>query len=114
MNEKVLNQDYAKILSDEAFLKTIIIRTANPENNTNLLRAYEIPIPEVNPEYWSPVEVMNIVYKLKEISQYVDWHGTIINGHTSESISFFALLEAIAGKRKLNELAYLVFNEMYI
>lgn len=114
MGMQTLNEEYMKILLDETFLKTIIIRTASPENNINLLRAYEIPIPEVNPEYWSPVEVMNIVFKLKEISKYVDWHGTILRGNTSETISFFALLEAIAGKRKLNELAYLVFNEMYI
>lgn len=114
MEEHILNEEYAEILCDELFLRTIIVRTASPENDINLLRAYEIPIPEVNPEYWSPVEVMNIVDRLKEISKNIDWNETVLVGHTSEAISFMALLEAISGKRKLNELAYLVFNEMYI
>ena len=114
MDERILNEDYIKPLLDETFLRTIIVRTASPENNIDLLRAYEIPIPEVNPEYWSPVDVMRIVDRLKEISKGIDWNETVLGGHTSEAISFMALLEAIAGKRKLNELAYLVFNEMYI
>lgn len=114
MEEHILNEEYAKILCDELFLRTVIVRTASPENNINLLRAYEIPIPEVNPEYWSPVEVMNIVDKLKEVSKDIDWNETVLGGHTSEAISFIALLEVIAGKRNLNKLAYLVFNEMYI
>lgn len=114
MEERILNKEYAEILCDELFLRTIIVRTASPENNINLLRAYEIPIPEVNLEYWSPVEVMRIVDRLKEISKDIDWNEAVLGGHTSEAISFMALLEAIAGKRKVNELAYLVFNEMYI
>lgn len=114
MEEHILNEEYAEILCDELFLRTIIVRTASPENDINLLRAYEIPIPEVNPEYWSPVEVMNIVDRLKEVSKDIDWNETVLGGHTSEAISFMTLLEAIAGKRNLNKLAYLVFNEMYI
>jgi len=114
MEERILNKEYAEILCDELFLRTVIVRTASPENNINLLRAYEIPIPEVNPEYWSPVEVMNIVDRLKEVSKDIDWNETALGGHTSEAISFMALLEAIAGKRNLNNLAYLVFNQMYI
>ena len=114
MEEHILNEEYAEILCDELFLRTIIVRTASPENNINLLRAYEIPIPEINVEYWSPIEVMNIVDRLKEISEDIDWSETVLGGHTSEAISFMTLLEAIAGKRNLNKLAYLVFNEMYI
>ena len=79
-----------------------------------MLQAYEVPIPEVNPEYWNPVEVLRIVDRLKEISKDIDWDETILGGHTSEAISFMVLLETIAGKRNLNKLAYLVFNEMYI
>lgn len=114
MDEKILNSDYVKPLLDETFLRTIIVRTAIFEDKRNLLKAYEIPIPEVNPEYWSPVEVMRIVDRLKEISKDIDWNETVLGGHTSEAISFMALLEVIAGKRNLNKLAYLVFNEMYI
>ena len=55
-----------------------------------------------------------IVDRLKEISKDIDWDETVLGGHTSEAISFMALLEIIAGKRNLNKLAYLVFNEMYI
>lgn len=114
MGEKILNNDYVEPLLDETFLRTIIVRTATFEDKRNLLKAYEIPIPEVNPEYWSPVEVMRIVDRLKEISKDIDWDETVLGGHTSEAISFMALLEIIAGKRNLNKLAYLVFNEMYI
>lgn len=114
MDEKILNPDYIEQLSDETFLRTIIVRTATFEDKRNLLKIYEIPIPEVNPEYWSPVEVMRIVDRLKEISKDIDWDETVLGGHTSEAISFMALLEVIAGKRNLNKLAYLVFNEMYI
>lgn len=114
MDEKILNSDYVEPLLDETFLRTIIVRTATFEDKRNLLKAYEIPIPEVNPEYWSLVEVMRIVDRLKEISKDIDWNETVLGGHTSEAISFMALLEVIAGKRNLNKLAYLVFNEMYI
>lgn len=113
MDEKILNSDYVELLLNETFLKTIIIRTATFEDR-KLFEAYQIPIPEVNPEYWSPVEVMRIVNKLKEISKDINWDEAILGGHTSEAISFMVLLETIAGKRNLNKLAYLVFNEMYI
>ena len=114
MDERVLNQEYIKILFDETFIKTISFRTASPENNINLLRAYEIPIPKIEPSHWAFADVIKIVDRLKKISKNIDWNETILDGHTSEAISFMALLEAIAGKRRLNELAYLVFNEMYI
>lgn len=114
MDEKILNPDYVEPLLDETFLRAIIVRTATFEDKRNLLKAYEILIPEVNPEYWSPVEVMRIVNRLKEISKDIDWDKTVLGGHTSEAINFMALLEVISGKRNLNKLAYLVFNEMYI
>ncbi len=114
MEERVLNEEYIKILFDETFIKTVSFRTANPENNINLFKAYEIPIPKIEPTQWAFADVVKIVDRLKEISKDIDWNRSILYGHTSEAISFMALLEAIAGKRKLNELAYLVFNEMYI
>lgn len=107
MDEKILNNDYIEALSEA-------VRTSTLENNINLLRAYNIPIPGGNPKYWSPAEVMKIINRLKEISKDIDWSETAFGGHTSEAISFMALLEVIAGKRNLNKLAYLVFNEMYI
>lgn len=113
MDEKILNSDYIELLLNETFLKTIIIRTATFEDR-KLLEAYEIPIPEINPEYWNPVEVLRIVDRLKEISKDINWDETILGGHTSEAIGFMVLLETIAGKRNLNKLAYLVFHEMYI
>lgn len=114
MDEKILNEDYIEPLLDEMFVRTIIVRTATFEDKRNLFKAYEIPIPEVNPEYWDPIEVMKIVYRLKEISKDIDWNETVLGGHTSEAIGFMALLKEIAGKRNAYKLAYLVFNEMYI
>ena len=110
MDEKILNEDYIEPLLDETFLRTIIVRTAIFKDKRKLLKAYKIPIPKVNPEYWDPIEVMKIVDRLKEISKDIDWdEETVLDGHI-----FMTLLEAIAGKRNLNKLAYLVFNEMYI
>ena len=111
---KILNEDYTKTLLDETFLRTVIVRTATFEDKRNLLEAYKIPIPDINPEYWNPVKVMRIVDRLKEISKDINWDETVLGGHTSEAINFMVLLEVIAGKRNLNKLAYLVFNEMYI
>ena len=110
MSEKILNSNYVEILLDETFLKTVIVRAVTLEEERNLLKAYEIPIPE----YWSPIEVLRIVNRLKEISKDINWDEAILGGHTSEAISFMVLLETIAGKRNLNKLAYLVFNEIYI
>ena len=42
MEECVVNEEYTKILFDEIFLKTVTVRTSSPENNINLLRAYDI------------------------------------------------------------------------
>ena len=115
MEEYIVNEDYMKILFDDNFLRTIIIRISNPENNTNLFRAYDIPM--TNLDFYldnRQKEVMNVVNRLKDIAKDIDWNETIFGGHTSEAISFMALLKAIAGKRNLNKLAYLVFYEMYI
>ena len=115
MEEYIINEDYMKILFDDDFLRTIIIRISNPEHNTNLFRAYDIPM--TNLDFYldnRQKEVMNVVNRLKDIEKDIDWNETILDGHTSEAISFMALLEAIAGKRNLNKLAYLVFYEMYI
>lgn len=115
MEEYILNEDYMKILFDDDFLKTIIVRTSHPENDTNLLRAYDIPM--TNIDFYlanRQKEVMNVVNRLKDIEKDIDWNGAVFGNYTSEAISFMALLEVIAGKRKLNQLAYLVFNEMYI
>ncbi len=115
MEEYVINEDYMEILFDDNFLRTIIIRISSPENNTNLLRAYDIPMTNLDFYFGNrQKEVMNVVNRLKDIAKDIDWNETILGGHTSEAISFMALLEAIAGKRNLNKLAYLVFYEMYI
>lgn len=114
MPGKIFNFDYIEVLLDETFLKTIIMRTATFEDKRNLFKAYGIPIPELNPPEWSPVEVMRIVDRLKEIAKDINWDEAILSGRTSEAVSFMALLEIIAGKRNLNKLAYLVFNEIYI
>lgn len=114
VNEKILNEDYIEPLLDETFLRTIIVRTATFKDKRKLLKAYKIPIPKVNPEYWDPIEVIKIVDRLKEISKDIGWDEAVLDGHTNEGINFMTLLEAIAGKRNLNKLAYLVFNEMYI
>lgn len=113
--ECVVNEEYTKILFDEIFLKMITVRTSSPENNINLLRAYDIPIPKANiAGYYSPSEVLKIVDRLKNIAKDIDWNGAVFGDYTSEAISFMALLEVIAGKRNLNKLAYLVFYKMYI
>lgn len=113
--ECVVNEEYTKILCDEIFLKTITVRTSTPENNIDLLRAYNIPIPKSNiAGYYSPSEVLKIVDRLKNIAKDIDWNDAVFGNYTSEVISFMALLEVIAGKRNLNKLAYLVFHEMYI
>ena len=116
MEEHVLDEKYVEILLDDIFLKIIIVRTSSPENNTNLLRAYEIPIPKIysEPPFYRASEVLKIVYKLKDIEKDIDWNEAILGGYTSEAINFMTLLKAIAGKRNFHKLAYLVFNEMYI
>ena len=114
MYDQILDEEYIKILFDKTLIKTISFRTMHPENNINLLKAYEIPIPKICYSDWAFADVIQIINRLKEISKDIDWNETVLGGHTSEAISFMTLLEAIAGKRKLNELAYLVFNEMYI
>lgn len=118
MDERVLNEEYINILLDGTFVKTVIVRTVDGmagNHRIDLIRAYKIPVPEINPDYpWSPSEVLKIVCKLKNIERNVNWNKTMFDGYTSEAISFMSLLEAVAGKRNLCKLAYLVFNEMYI
>lgn len=115
MEEHILNEEYAEILCDELFLRTIIVRTASPENDINLLRAYEIPIPEIDPDVlYNPCEVLKIVYRLKDIEKDINWETDALGNHNIDAIRFMALLESISGKRNFNKLCYLVFNEMYI
>lgn len=118
MDERVLNEEYINILLDETFIRTVIVRTMDEttgNHRTDLIRAYKIPVPEINLDYlWNLSEVLKIVYKLKDIERNVNWNKTMFDGYTSEAISFMSLIEAIAGKRNFCKLAYLVFNEMYI
>lgn len=109
MDERILNEEYINILLDEIFVRTVIIRTMDGmagNHRTNLIRAYKIPVPEINLDYlWNLSEVLKIVYKLKDIERNMNWNKIMFNGYTSE---------AIAGKRNFCKLVYLVFNEMYI
>lgn len=118
MDKCVLNEEYVNILLDETFIRTVIVRTmdgAIGNHRIDLIRAYEIPVPEINPDYlFNPSEVLRIVDKLKNIERDIDWNKTAFDCYTSEAISFMSLLEAIAGKRNFCKLAYLVFHEMYI
>lgn len=118
MDKRVLNEEYVNILLDETFIRTVIVRTmdgAVGNHRIDLIRAYEIPVPEINPDYlFNPSEVLRIVDKLKNIERDINWNKTAFDCYTSEAISFMSLLEAIAGKRNFCKLAYLVFNEMYI
>lgn len=118
MDEYILDEKYVEILMDDIFLKTIIIRTREGsigDYRIDLIRQYEIPIPEIHPDYlYSPFEVLKVVYKLKDIEKNIDWKVDALGNHSADAICFMALLEAISGKRNFNKLAYLVFNEMYI
>ena len=118
MDKRVLNEEYINILLDETFIRTVVVRTMDGKTGNHridLIRAYEIPVPKINPGYlWNPSEVLKIVGKLKDIERDVNWNKTTFDGYTSEAISFMSLLEAIAGKRNFYKLAYLVFHEMYI
>ena len=76
------------------------------ENKRNLLKEYQIPIPKEKQEYWSQEETMNIVFRLKEISKNIT--------SANEMNRFMILLEIIAGKRNLNKLYYLIYNEICV
>lgn len=118
MEEYVLNEEYVKILLDKTFLRTIIIRIREGsigDYRIDLIRQYEIPIPEIDLDFlYNPSEVLNVVYRLKDIEKDIDWKVDALGNHNIDAIRFMALLEAISGKRNFNKLAYLVFNEMYI
>lgn len=101
----IIDKRYTDILFNDSFRKIIIIRTASPESNINLLQIYNIPIPKIND--YSMLEVLKIVNRLKDIAKNIDWN-------TSEALEFMVLLETIAGKRNANNLAYLVFNECIV
>lgn len=96
--------------SNEELQKAILYRVAYPENNINLLRAYEIPIPQGEPKDWNAADVTKIIKRLREIMDSIDWNNAILNGYTSEAISYVALLEVIAGKRYMWDLANIVLN----
>ena len=118
MDEYVLNEKYAEILLDDTFLRTIVIRLREGsigDYRIDLIKAYEIPIPEINTDcLYSPSEVLKVVYKLKDIEKDINWEVDALGNHNIEAIRFMALLESISGKRNFHKLAYLVFNEMYI
>ena len=94
----------------EELQKAILYRVTYPENNINLLRAYEIPIPQGEPKDWSAADVTKIIKRLREIRNSIDWYDAIFNGHTSKSIGYTALLEAIAGKLYMWDLDNIVLN----
>lgn len=94
----------------EELQKAILHRVTYPENNINLLRAYEIPIPQGEPKDWSAADVTKIIERLREIRNSIDWDRAIFNGYTSEAVSYAALLEAIAGKRYAWDLDNMVLN----
>lgn len=96
--------------SNEELQKVILYRVTYPENNTNLLRAYRIPIPQDDPKDWTAADVTKIIKRLREITNNIDWYNAIFNGRTSEAISYITLLEAIAGKRYMWDLANIVLN----
>lgn len=95
---------------NEELQKAILYRVTYPENNINLLRAYGIPIPQGEPKDWSAADVTKIIKRLKDIRNNIDWYSAIFNGHTSEAVGYVALLEAIAGKQYMWDLANIVFN----
>ena len=95
---------------NEELQKAILYRVTYPENNINLLRAYEIPIPQDRTKDWDAAYVTKIIRRLREIRNSIDWYNAIFNGHTSEAIGYTALLEAVAGKRYAWDLDTMVYN----
>ena len=95
---------------NEDLQKAILYRVTYPENNINLLRAYEIPIPQGEPKDWSAADVTKIIKRLRKIRNSIDQYDVTFNGHTSEAISYVTLLEAIAGKLYMWDLDNIVLN----
>lgn len=119
-DEYVLDEKYIGILFDESFVKTIIMRN-NPEFNTydynrQMMNKYNIPILEINSESdcpWDYHQVLRLVDSLKNIEKDINYYEENSEKYTAEAIGFFALIEALSGKRNFTKLCYLVFNDMW-
>ena len=120
--ERTIDPTYEEILADDTFVKTIVARvclghgTYDSKLLLSQLEQYKIPIPKFTSDtLYDPIKVLVIVDRLKDIAKDIDFEEIDTYGfHNAEAFNFFVLLEAIAGIRNSNRLAYLIFNEMFI
>jgi hypothetical protein len=108
-----MTDEYLKIVTDESFSKCIAIRST-PEYASDyhkqLLKYYNIPIPPTPQQTWVFNDVRPIVLRLRQIAEDIDFQEDEYGRHTADAIRFYALLEALAGKRYAYKLAYLVLQ----
>lgn len=110
MDEYVLNEKYVEILSDDTFLRTIIVRTREGsigDYRIDLIRQYEIPIPEIDPDgLYNPCDVLKIVYKLKDIEKDINWETYALGNHNNiDAISLWHCLNLFLVKEILTNYA---------
>jgi hypothetical protein len=106
--------DIAKqILADNIFVKTIYGRCSEENPQYELIKDYNIPIPKLKNDcknIFDSNEVLNVVNRLKEIENKIDWKRDNNENYNIQAIRFLSLIEAIAGKRYSSKLSYLIWR----
>lgn len=106
--------DIAKqILADDIFIKTIYGRCSEENPQYEFIKVYNIPIPKLKNDgenIFDSNEVLNVVNRLKEIENKIDWKRDNNENYNIQAIRFLSLIEVIAGKRYSSKLSYLIWR----